>query len=228
MNEEERILNILEIARLQNTKAVRYRKQMPIVLLVLLFILTFGGISILKVSGRLPTFFHKPVGKATSHTNQPKPANNKENSMAESIANGLCGNSSSEAKALGCTFDQLTWSWYPSSCPHYANDEFINAEKWTFYLDKYGHQQPSDKDWERVMDNKLRLYGERREHITHCVYLMLSVGQIMRDGTPYAKKLLDYEHLAHCAELMLSTLRKDKHWHSMDTLVPFVDYDVTC
>jgi len=78
------------------------------------------------------------------------------------------------------------------------------------------------------MNNEIHLYGERREHITHCVYLMLSVAQVVRDGTPYAKKLVEYEHLAHCAKLMLKSLRRDKGWNSMDTLVPFVDYGVSC
>jgi hypothetical protein len=39
-----------------------------------------------------------------------------------------CGNSSSEALSLGCSFDQLMWAWHPKQCPHYANDEYLNAE----------------------------------------------------------------------------------------------------
>jgi len=152
----------------------------------------------------------------------------KQNDNDDDQTPGLCGNSSVEARALGCTFDQLTWSWYPPSCPHYANDEFVKAEKWKFYMDKYGRQEATAEDWERAMDNQVHLYGERREHITHCVYLMLSVAQVVRDSTPYAKKLVEYEHLEHCASLMLKSLRRDRYWNSMDTLVPFVDYTVAC
>lgn len=141
---------------------------------------------------------------------------------------GLCGNSSAEAKALGCTFDQLTWSWYPPQCPHYANDEFVKAEDWKFYLDMEGKHVAAGDDWVKAMDNEIQLWGQRREHITHCVYLMLSVGQIVRDAKPYAPKLVDYGHLEHCAEIMLKSLRKDRLWNSMETRVPFVDYSVIC
>ncbi|KXX73735.1 hypothetical protein MMYC01_208496 [Madurella mycetomatis] len=185
-----------------------------------------SGLSLLQTSRRP----EKPASNATRPTaakTEPQQSGNLVGG-ADPTTVGLCGNSATEARALGCTFDQLTWSWYPPSCPHYANDEFVKAEDWKFYLDKYGQEEATSEDWERAMNNELQLYGERREHITHCVYLMLSVAQVVRDGTPHPKKLVEYGHLAHCATLMLRSLRKDKYWKSMDTLVPFVDYSVTC
>jgi hypothetical protein len=58
-------------------------------------------------------------------------------------------------------------AWYPPSCPHYANDEFVEAEDWTIYYDKYGRTQVHGDDWEKVLSNEIRIYGGRREHLTH-------------------------------------------------------------
>ncbi|KAF2636766.1 hypothetical protein P280DRAFT_384334, partial [Massarina eburnea CBS 473.64] len=139
-----------------------------------------------------------------------------------------CGNSSAEALALGCSWDQLTWSWYPPNCPHYANDDFMAAEQWRFYLDPEGKKEATGEDWVKGLDNNLDLFGERREHLTHCVYMFLSIGQILRDKTPYSTKLGEYEHVEHCAQIMLDALRQDKHWNHMETSTGMVSYEQSC
>lgn len=152
--------------------------------------------------------------------------------LREATSNAIspvsCGNSSAEAISRGCSFDQLTWSWYPPHCPHYANEEFTRAEAWTFFLDNQGEQEATGDWWRKAMDNEVRLWGQRREHLTHCVYLMLSVAQVVRDKTPAATKMLEYKHLQHCADFMLEALRQDKDWDRIDTRVPYVDYDIEC
>ena len=90
-----------------------------------------------------------------------------------------CGNTSSEALSNGCTFDQLLWAWLPPSCPHYANDEFVAAEDWVFYVDPYTKEKTTPETWEKAMNNEIGLWGEMREHLTHCVYMLLSVGQVV-------------------------------------------------
>ncbi|KAK1991310.1 hypothetical protein LX36DRAFT_590781, partial [Colletotrichum falcatum] len=52
--------------------------------------------------------------------------------------------------------------------------------------------------------------GERREHLTHCVYIFLSLGQIIRDSTLYPPQLVAYRHLKHCANIILKSIRRDK------------------
>lgn len=140
----------------------------------------------------------------------------------------LCGNSSAEALSLGCTFDQLTWSWYPPKCPHYANDEFLSFEQWNYYDDRHNKIPVSAENWTRALDNKQKLWGERGDHLTHCVFLFLSEGQIIRDATPMPSKLVEYEHLVHCSKYLLKALRKDPTWHSLETLVPDAQFDVYC
>ncbi|KAA8647076.1 uncharacterized protein ATNIH1004_005759 [Aspergillus tanneri] len=139
-----------------------------------------------------------------------------------------CGNSSSEAMSLGCTFDHLTWSWYPPNCPHYANDEFIHAEHWKYYFDPQGRREAVGKEFYKALDTGVDLYTERREHTSHCVFLFLSLGQIIRDATPYPPILVQYEHVLHCSEMVLKALRRDEDWHKIDTHVGNVSYDVVC
>ena len=139
---------------------------------------------------------------------------------------GPCGNSTADAHALGCTFDQLMWAWYPPYCPHYANDQYLSAEPdqpWRFYTDPYKKTVASGEDWVSALDNKIPVWGERREHLTHCVYMYLSLGQIVRDGTQ-----VDYEHLEHCASLLLEALRNDTDWDQIQTKAPHVFYDQDC
>jgi len=140
----------------------------------------------------------------------------------------LCGNSSAEALARGCTFDQLMWSWYPPSCPHYKNKEYLRAEEWTFYLDTEGKEVATGDMWRKAIDNEVPLWGERREHLTHCVYLFLSLGQIIREGSRFPAIMVEDEHLDHCAKKILASLRRDEDWNLLDTAVPPVEYSVSC
>lgn len=144
---------------------------------------------------------------------------------------GPCGNSSAEALARGCSFDQLMWAWYPRYCPHYANAEYLEAEPdqpWRFFVDPYKKTVASEQDWVNALDNRAPVYGERREHLTHCVYMFLSLGQIIRDGTRYTPRQVDYEHLEHCAGLLLDNLRESSDWYQIQTKAPHVFYDQDC
>ena len=142
----------------------------------------------------------------------------------------LCGNSSAEALSLGCTFDQLTWAWLPPNCSHFANDEFLGAEKktWTYYEDPHGKTVVEQDAWSQVLDGELMIFGERREHVTHCVYIFLSLGQLIRDKTPYPPKLVEYAHIHHCAMLLLDIVKKEDTWNDVQTLVGTVSYDQAC
>jgi hypothetical protein len=141
----------------------------------------------------------------------------------------LCGNSSAEAISRGCSFDQLAWSWLPDYCPHYANEEFIEAENWKYYFDQHGEAEVGNHDaLMKALDSHAQLWTQRREHATHCVFLFLSLGQIIRDGTRYTDKLTRYKHVLHCAQIILETMRDTKGWYDINTAVPDVDFDVDC
>lgn len=141
-----------------------------------------------------------------------------------------CGNTSAEALALGCSFDHLTWSFYPPHCPHYTNDRFRAAEPDPFgYYETLGSLEPiNDSDFFGVIERQGGVWVEKREHLTHCVYLLLAQGQIVRDGTPHTPIMVDYEHLEHCADILLENLRKDDEWRMRNTFSHEIHYDQDC
>ncbi|KAK0648002.1 hypothetical protein B0T16DRAFT_407568 [Cercophora newfieldiana] len=141
-----------------------------------------------------------------------------------------CGNSSHEALALGCSFDQLTWSWYPPKCPHYANDEYLAAEEWAFYLDNQGQDAVSSTDprWINVLDNKIELWGQQREHTAHCVFVFLSLAQILETGRQYASYYRRYEHMVHCSRVLLDALKMEPDRERIATFVGKVSYSQHC
>jgi len=139
-----------------------------------------------------------------------------------------CGNSSAEAISLGCSWDQLTWSWLPPNCPHYANDEFLEAGDWRYYTDFRGEHEAVGDVWTQALDNQFGLYTHRAEHFTHCVYLFVSMSQVIRDGGRHHARLTGWEHARHCAEMVLEALRRDVNWTMIDTFSGTVSYDETC
>lgn len=139
-----------------------------------------------------------------------------------------CGTSADEARALGCTFDQLIWSWLPPSCPHYANDEFVELENWTYWMDNQKREAMTTKNWERALNNEVQLWGESREHLAHCVYIFLSIAQILRDRTPYPSYFEDYEHTYHCAGVLMEALRKEPKRSRIATFVGNVSFQQRC
>ncbi|KAL6817533.1 hypothetical protein V8C40DRAFT_253264 [Trichoderma camerunense] len=142
--------------------------------------------------------------------------------------NNLCGNSTEDAISLGCSFNQLLWAWLPAHCPHYANEDFTKAENWTYYQDFHGNGEISSEHVIEAMDKGIKLWTQQREHVSHCVFMFLGLGQVIRDGSPYTEKLTDYTHIKHCVELILEVVRQDSDWHNITTSVPGVDYNSSC
>ncbi|KAI1401221.1 hypothetical protein F4819DRAFT_508687 [Hypoxylon fuscum] len=145
----------------------------------------------------------------------------------ESSPPHLCGNSTSEAQAAGCTWDQLMWAWYPPSCPHYANDDFLSADDWKFFSDPWG-KEVTESEWEQGLNNELQLFSRHGEHLTHCLFFFLSVGQVLRDGTPATPKLRNYDHLHHCVKMLLPVVRGHANYSLINTKTPAVSYQEYC
>lgn len=80
-----------------------------------------------------------------------------------------CGSSAAEARASGCTWDQLTWAWYPPNCLHYANEEFLAYHDWKFWVDPFGTQDVVGENWTLALDNKKQIWTQRGERLSHCV-----------------------------------------------------------
>ncbi|KAF2830165.1 hypothetical protein CC86DRAFT_276730, partial [Ophiobolus disseminans] len=121
-----------------------------------------------------------------------------------------CGTSAAQARAQNCTFNQLTWAWVPSSCPPYASAAFMAAEPepWSYWADLQRTTRIAGAAWEEVLDGERAVFGEKREHLTHCVYLALSLAQLVNTGGAYWERLVDLEHHEHCARMLLKELRR--------------------
>jgi hypothetical protein len=141
-----------------------------------------------------------------------------------------CGNSSAQARELGCKFHQLTWSWLPPECPSYANELFMNApdRPWVYYEDIEAKAVVDEASWEEVLNGERKVFVQQREHSTHCVFMLLSIAQIVRDRTSYHEKMVKYEHMEHCAYMLLDILKTSKGWNDMDTLSGTVAFDQYC
>lgn len=101
-------------------------------------------------------------------------------------------------------------------------------QEWRFYSNPYTKEVVSGENWTKVLDNEFRVYGERGEHLTHCVYMFLNLGQILRDGGRYTQKHVDYLHIHHCSTLLLEALRKDDRWDKIESKAGWVSYDQDC
>jgi hypothetical protein len=52
-----------------------------------------------------------------------------------------CGNTTTEARALGCKFDPLTVAWIPAPCMnHQVTDEFMAEYPWEAFSDETGSE----------------------------------------------------------------------------------------
>ncbi|KAL8895272.1 MAG: hypothetical protein Q9207_008234 [Kuettlingeria erythrocarpa] len=222
-------------------KPLHERKAFLIPALVLLIIFLLVVISLAA--------YRVPV---SSHASPPTPASSLPDHPTSHLRTPLtetapphhpCGTSSAEAIALNCTFDQLMWAWYPLHCPHYANDAFAAAAlddgaPWRFYLDPKKQVPADGENWRRVLDNEVDgVYGERREHLSHCVYMFLGVGMVLKERDEGGEgrataRAVDYEHLVHCAGVLMEGLRHgaetERGWWDVQTKAPRVFYDQDC
>lgn len=141
-----------------------------------------------------------------------------------------CGNSTAEARSLGCTFDQLMWSWFPQECPHYANTEFLNAEAepFKYYVNPYDKIVATDEDWAKMLDNELQLFGERREHLLHCLFMYVGLGEAFRTRGRYTPVQVNQLHLKHCETILLDVIRMDDRRFEITEGTPSVKYNQAC
>jgi hypothetical protein len=110
----------------------------------------------------------------------------------------------------------------------YANDKFLGAEEWVYWEDLEQTKPVGEDVWAEVLDGERMIFSELREHATHCVYYFLSVSQVIRDGTGYYDKMVNYEHHEHCANMLLGLLRQLPDWHQLNTLAGTVSFDQYC
>jgi hypothetical protein len=115
-----------------------------------------------------------------------------------------CGNSSEEARARGCTFDQLTVAWLPSACPRYGNDEYLSLGPWTYWKDFYGKEAIAGEDELVHMGEEDEYWSTQAEHMAHCAYMLLRVHKTSLDGGRQDWMTANATHTEHCIMALLN------------------------
>lgn len=115
-----------------------------------------------------------------------------------------CGNSSDEARALGCQFDVMSFTWSQPSCfDNKLMDNFLSLKNWTWW------HNPNDNIAEPVPFNEVSLgqhsllYVTWEYHITHCTFMWKKMHHAIMSGRPLDSYVNDFKHTLHCEQTLL-------------------------
>lgn len=126
-----------------------------------------------------------------------------------------CGKTVAEAKAKGCTWDELSKAWLPRDCPRYGIDEYKmqgmlsnphqNATSWPYYWDQGG---TSGLNLDHVAADEGRDMTERvwttsRQHLTHCASTLKRTIWSYEKGHGHYDAISQLSHAHHCIDTLL-------------------------
>jgi hypothetical protein len=117
-----------------------------------------------------------------------------------------CGNSLEEALELDCTFDPLTVRWLRPECSRHGAQEFVDSAGNATY--RYWHHsnftvQYSDYDALSLLSPGLLYWTSQREHVNHCMWLLLRVHHVMEHGGRLDDYTRNYMHSKHCLQMLV-------------------------
>ena len=136
-----------------------------------------------------------------------------------------CGSKPSSAKAAGCKFDPLSFSWLPPLC--YDDDlitHFLGLKTWSWYLqpftpptmkvppsnisDSLSHDHstpptpvPLDIVFSGLYDH---MWVSREFHLYHCTYMWRKMHRAWARGGPMDSYIGNYSHTEHCEGVLVN------------------------
>ncbi|KAK1243191.1 hypothetical protein MKX07_003819 [Trichoderma sp. CBMAI-0711] len=128
-----------------------------------------------------------------------------------------CGNSSTEARAMGCVFDLLTNNWMPEYCADPITDaeyrEWVldpsrQLGAWAFYHDEQGQKQVAS---EEVLSDLVgsHIYTTTENHLAHCAFLARRMHRLVTgDIAAVAHNTL--AHTLHCTRAILKAVESNE------------------
>ena len=128
-----------------------------------------------------------------------------------------CGSSLTEALALNCTFDQLSTSWLPRSCPRGGNDAFISrgfedigqpTTGWPYYRDSSGQEPLSLTELSHLTNPGDKYWTTNGEHLAHCAFSFIRIAEALDSGSRTDWMVGKLGHNIHCAKIMLEAAMK--------------------
>jgi hypothetical protein len=136
------------------------------------------------------------------------------NSTSDTPLIQTCGTTASEAKARGCQFDLLSYTWWPEHCIEKETAEefksWVNRADRTFGAFPFfanrngtGHIPTADALSERV---GIPTYTTQQEHLGHCVFYLRRIERMKPTATAHESTSLD-SHVFHCTHELLQRLK---------------------
>ena len=125
-----------------------------------------------------------------------------------------CGNTTAQAKALGCEFDLLSYTWLPEECIERETTaefkEWVASPdrqfgSWPFFADRHGEEWIPD---EETLSERagLKTHTTQEEHLGHCTFMMRRM-QRSKEKRMRTVALDDMNHVIHCSNEILRGLK---------------------
>ncbi|KPM40535.1 hypothetical protein AK830_g5981 [Neonectria ditissima] len=128
-----------------------------------------------------------------------------------------CGNSSTDAQALGCIFDLLTNTWMPKYCSDSSTDtEFrewvLDPQRqlgaWAYFYDeKAQHRVSSEEELSKLIGK--HVFTTTENHLAHCTLLARRMHRLIT-GEITAVAHNTFAHTIHCTSAILESLGTGK------------------
>ncbi|KAK5938527.1 hypothetical protein PMZ80_009498 [Knufia obscura] len=113
-----------------------------------------------------------------------------------------CGNSSTEARQLGCIFDLSLVGWVPAPCFEPAlNQRFLDFG-WRFFEDQNGTIEVSLDRIAESAGTREPFWAQHGYHVTHCELAWERMHMALQGGKRLTTHALNLEHTRHCAMMM--------------------------
>lgn len=130
-----------------------------------------------------------------------------------------CGNTTAEARARGCEFDLLSYSWLPQKClDRETSAEFrdwvMSSDRrhgsWPFFTDEKLTNPVPDEDALSERTMPVFTWTTWEEHLGHCVFLGRRIQRSISGGFGVDPHQGNYEHTAHCTKEVLKGIEEDQ------------------
>lgn len=129
-----------------------------------------------------------------------------ENALPSTLITGaqysLCGNSTAEARGMGCEYDILSNHWLPAPCmDNVAVQEYQADGSWVGYADEKMTERLPTID---AMSEVQFYYSNMRDHIVHCAMLWRKQYRaFFEERRGLDSIIVDQEHTDHCSDFLV-------------------------
>ncbi len=113
-----------------------------------------------------------------------------------------CGGSPAEARARGCKFDIMSFSWLPSECYDdqlHLNSAICGLGKW--YSDPNSTESVVPEDIVKLGEHEY-LYVSAEYHFFHCTFMWRKMHRVALGLGSMDSYIYNYNHTTHCETML--------------------------